>query len=264
MANWGGNIIGGAGTGAAAGSAAGPWGALAGGVLGALAGVFTSLSEESDAKKKQEIIDNAKNEFNLTQDQIDTLMDEFYTTPENFLGTKEDVTAYRDAIKNYDPSSFIYGYDAETGKFDENLYDFSKTWDKSVDDFVNPYYDKIIKNTSDKVQHSAAGAGVGRGTGAANAIAEAVAKKDDELYKTALQEYNTDRAQTYSEWSGNIDRMQQRLNQLKAATDTQLNNLGTLANDYTQHQQNYFSDQIASKQNRNNANLQLANMGLMI
>ena len=264
MANWGGNIIGGAGTGAAMGSAAGPWGALAGGVLGALGGVFASLSEEDDAERKQKIIDNAKAQFNLTQGEIDSLMDEFYTNPENFLGTKEDVESYRKAIQDYDPSSFIYGYDGETGKFDENLYDFSKTWDKSVDDFVNPYYDKIIKNTSDKVQHSAAGAGVGRGTGAANAIAEAVAQKDDELYKTALQEYNTDRAQTYSEWSGNIDRMQQRLNQLKAATDTQMNNLGTLANDYTQQQQNYFSDQIASKQNRNNANLQLANMGLMI
>lgn len=263
-ANWGGNIIGGAGTGAAMGSVAGPWGALAGGVLGALAGVFSSISEESDAKRKQEMLDDAKAKFNLNQDEIDTLMDEYYSNPDNFLGTEEDVKAYRDAIKNYDPSSFIYGYDAKTGKFDENLYDFSKTWDKSVDDFVNPYYDKIIKDTSDKVQHSAAGAGVGRGTGAANAIAEAVAQKDDELYKTALQQYNTDRAQTYAEWSGNIDRMQQRLNQLKLATDTQMNNLGTLANDYTQQQQNKYGDQVASMQNRNNGNLQLANMGLMI
>lgn len=251
MANWGGNIIGGAGTGAAMGSVAGPWGALAGGVLGALGGVFASLSEEDDAERKQKIINNAKAQFNLTQDEIDTLMDEFYTNPENFLGTQEDVEAYRNAVNSYDPNQFVYDFKA----FD---------YDKDVDDFVNPYYDKIIKNTSDKVQHSAAGAGVGRGTGAANAIAEAVAQKDDELFKTALQQYNTDRAQTYSEWSGNIDKMQQRLNQLKSATDTQMNNLGTLANDYTQQQQNYFSDQIASKQNRNNANLQLASMGLMI
>lgn len=250
-ANWGGNIIGGAGTGAAMGSVAGPWGALAGGVLGALGGVFASLSEEDDVERKQKIIDNAKAQFNLTQDEIDTLMDEFYTNPENFLGTQEDVEAYRNAVNSYDPNQFVYDFEA----FD---------YDKDVDDFVNPYYDKIIKNTSDKVQHSAAGAGVGRGTGAANAIAEAVARKDDELYKTALQQYNTDRAQTYSEWSGNIDKMQQRLNQLKSATDTQLNNLGNLANDYTTQQQNYFSDQIASKQNRNNANLQLASMGLMI
>jgi hypothetical protein len=251
MANWGGNIISGAGTGAAMGSVAGPWGALAGGALGAIAGVFSSLSEENDAKRKQEMLDDIKGRFNLTQDEVDTLMTQFYENPDNFLGTKEDVDAYKDAIKAYKPENFVYD-------FDEFNYD------KTVDDFVNPYYDKIIKNTSDKVQHSAAGAGVGRGTGAANAIAEAVAQKDDELYKTALQEYNTDRSQSYNEWSGNIDKMQQRLNQLRAATDTQLNNLGTLANDYLQQQQNYFGDQIASKQNRNNGNLQLASMGLMI
>lgn len=251
MANWGGNIISGAGTGAAMGSVAGPWGALAGGALGAIAGVFASLSEEDDAKRKQEMLDDIKGRFNLTQDEVDTLITQYYENPENFLGTQEDVDAYKQAIKDYNPQDFVYDFD-----------EFS--YDKNVDDFVNPYYDKIIKNTSDKVQHSAAGAGVGRGTGAANAIAEAVAQKDDELYKTALQEYNTDRSQSYNEWAGNIDRMQQRLNQLRAATDTQLNNLGTLANDYTQQQQNYFGDQIASKQNRNNANLQLASMGLMI
>lgn len=250
-ANWGGNIISGAGTGAAMGSVAGPWGALAGGVLGALAGVFSSLSEESDAKRKQAMLDDAKAKFNLTQDEIDSLMEQYYSNPENFLGTREDVDAYKEAIASYNPDDFVYDF----GEFN---------YDKTVDDFVNPYYDKIIKDTSDRVQHSAAGAGVGRGTGAANAIAEAVAQKDDELYKTALQQYNTDRAQTYSEWSGNIDKMQQRLNQLRAATETKMNNLGTLANDYTTQQQNYFGDQVASMQNRNNGNLQLASMGLMI
>lgn len=250
-ANWGGNIIGGAGTGAAMGSVAGPWGALAGGALGAIAGVFASISEESDAKRKEEMLDDIKDRFNLTQDEIDTLMEQYYANPENFLGTKEDVDAYKQAVQEYNPQDFVYDFD-----------DFS--YDKSVDDFVNPYYDKIIKDTSDKVQHSAAGAGLGRGTGAANAIAEAVAQKDDELYKTALQEYNADRSQSYNEWAGNIDRMQQRLNQLRAATDTQLNNLGTLADDYLTTRQNQYTDQIASMQNRNNGNLQLASMGLMI
>jgi hypothetical protein len=251
MANWGANITAGAGTGALAGSAAGPWGALAGGVLGALGGVFASLSEENDEERKQTILNNARYQFGLTQDEIDSLMQQYYSNPENFLGTQEDVEAYRAALDAYNPNDYVYDYD-----------EFS--YDKDVDDFLNPYYDKIIENTSNKVQHSAAGAGVGRGTGAANAIAEAVAKKDDELYKTALQQYNTDRAQSYTEWSGNIDKMQARLNQLKAATDTKINNLGTPAQDYTQQQQNHFSDTIASLQNCNNANLQLASMGLMI
>lgn len=251
MANWGANITAGAGTGALAGSAAGPWGALAGGVLGALGGVFASLSEEDDEERKQTILNNARYQFGLTQDEIDSLMQQYYSNPENFLGTQEDVEAYRAALDAYNPNDYVYDYD-----------EFS--YNKDVDDFLNPYYDKIIENTSNKVQHSAAGAGIGRGTGAANAIAEAVAKKDDELYKTALQQYNTDRAQSYTEWSSNIDKMQARLNQLKAATDTKINNLGTLAQDYTQQQQNHFSDTIASLQNRNNANLQLASMGLMI
>lgn len=257
MASYAGSAIQGAGTGAAMGSVAGPWGAAIGGGLGLMAGIFSAYDAEQDAAKKREILEDAKKQFNLTQDDIDLLMKEYYSNPDNFLGTKEDVDAYRQTIESYNPSDFVYD-------FDEFKYTDENGKEKTVDDFVNPYYDKIIKNTSDKVQHSAAGAGVGRGTGAANAIAEAVAQKDDELYKTALQEYNTDRSQRYSEWAGNIDRMQQRLNQLKAATDSQLTLKGNLANDYLTTQQQAMADQIASKQNRNNGNLQLASMGLMI
>lgn len=251
MASYAGSAIQGAGTGAAMGSVAGPWGAAIGGGLGLMAGIFSAYDAEQDAKKKRQILEDAKKQFNLTQNDIDALMQEYYSNPDNFLGTKEDVEAYRQAIESYNPSDFVYDFD-----------EFS--YDKSVDDFVNPYYDRIIQDTSDTVQHSAAGAGVGRGTGAANAIADAVAKKNDELYKTALQEYNTDRSQKYSEWSGNIDKMQQRLNQLKSATDTQIGLKGNLAQDYLTTQQQAMADQIASKQNRNNGNLQLASMGLMI
>lgn len=257
MANWGGNIISGAGTGAAMGSVAGPWGALAGGALGAIAGVFSSLSEDADERRKQEALDEVKKQFNMTQDEVESLLNLYYQNPENFLGTADDVKAYKEAIANYNPNDYVYD-------FDEFKYQDENGKDITVDDFVNPYYDKIIKNTSDKVQHSAAGAGVGRGTGAANAIAEAVAQKDDELYKTALQEYNTDRSQKYSEWAGNIDRMQQKLNQLKAATDTQIGLKGNLANDYLNTQQQYFSDQVAAKQARSQGNLQLGSAGLMI
>ena len=251
MASYAGSAIQGAGTGAAMGSVAGPWGAAIGGGLGLMAGIFSAYDAEQDAAKKRAILEDAKKQFNLTQDDIDSLLQEYYSNPDNFLGTKEDVEAYRQAIESYNPSDFVYDFD-----------EFS--YDKSVDDFVNPYYDRIIQDTSDTVQHSAAGAGVGRGTGAANAIADAVAKKNDELYKTALQEYNTDRSQKYSEWSGNIDKMQQRLSQLKSATDTQISLKGNLAQDYLTTQQQAMADKIASKQSRNNGNLQLDSMELMI
>ena len=241
----------GAGAGAAAGSVAGPWGALIGAGVGTLAGLFSAYEQEQDSARKQRILDHIKSQFNMDQAEVERMMAEYYDNPENFLGTQKDVEDYRQAIKDYAPDDFVYDFD-----------EFS--YDKDVDDFVNPYYDKIIDATSKKVQHSAAGAGVGRGTGAANAIAEAVAQKDDELYKTALGEYNADRSRAYSEWSGNIQAMQNKLNQLKAATDSKMNLTGNLANDYLTTQQQRKQDEIAAAQNRSQGNLSLASMGLMI
>lgn len=251
MANYGSGFVSGAGAGAMAGSSLGPYGALAGGLLGGIAGLFGAYEQEQDEKKKQAILDQAKEQFNLTQDEVEQLMRDYYDNPDNFLGTQEDVAAYRKAIADYDPEKFV-------GDFDEFNYG------KSVDDFVNPYYDKIIGDTTKQIQHSAAGAGVGRGTGAVNAIATGVAQKENELFNTALNQYNTDRSQSYTEWAGNIDKMQQRLNQLKAATDTKLNLQGNLSADYLNTQKERVQDEIAQKQQRTAGDLQLANMGLMI
>lgn len=264
MASYLGSAVKGAGAGALSGSFVGPVGGIVGGGLGLIAGLFDALDAENDREAKQEILEEISSKFNLQQDEIESLMHQYYSDPDSFLGSKEDVDAYHKAVKNYNPGDYIYGYDSSTGQFDEDKYDFSKSWNKSVDDFVNPYYDKIIKDTSDQVQHSAAGAGIGRGTGAANAIAKAVAQKNDELYKTALQEYNTDRAQSYTEWAGNLDRMQSRLNELKAATDSQLNLQGGLAKDYMDTRKQYFEDVINAKQSRSQGNLQLGSAGLMI
>lgn len=264
MASYMGSALQGMGTGAAVGSAAGPYGAIAGGILGTLAGIFSAADAEEDREKKQKILNNAARQFNLDMDEVESLMNEYYSNPDAFLGTQEDVQAYRDAVKSYNPSDYIYGYDADTGTFDESKYNFGDSYKKTIDDFINPYYDKIIADTTAGVQHSAAGAGLGRGTGAAQAIATAQAQKEDELFKTALQQYNTDRAQSYTEWSGNLQRMQDRLNQLKSANDTKLQMQNNLASDYTNQMQNKYSDMIAQKQNRSNGNLSLASMGLMI
>lgn len=254
MANYGSNFLQGAGAGAVAGATASggnPIASIVGGALGGLAGLFGAHEQEKDNKKKKKILEQAAQQFNLTQDEIEMLMDDYYANPENFLGTKEDVEAYKAAIANYDPNAFV----ADFNEFE---------YDKDVDDFVNPYYDKIIDSTAKQVQHSAAGAGVGRGTGAANAIAQGVAEKNDTLYNSALNQYNTDRATKYSEWSGNITALQNRLNALKAGTDTKIAAMGNLANDYTQQQQQMMQDSIAAKQARSSGNLSLANMGLMI
>ena len=59
MANYAGNAIQGAGTGAAAGAAFGPWGALAGGAVGLAAGLFSAYEQEQDERKRQKILEQA-------------------------------------------------------------------------------------------------------------------------------------------------------------------------------------------------------------
>lgn len=251
MANYGTGFIQGAGAGAIAGSGFGGVGAIAGGVLGGIAGLFGAYEQEQDSKKKRKILEQIKQDYNLTQDEVELLMDDYYNNPNNFLSTQEEVDAYREAIANYDPNAFV----ADVDGFE---------YDKDVEDFLNPYAEDIIDDAAKRVQHSAAGAGVGRGTGAAKAIAQGVAQKEDALYNTVLGQYNADRATKYNEWSGNITALQNRLNALKAGTDTQLSMMGNLASNYQQQQQQMLQDQIAAKQARSGGNLQLANMGLMI
>ena len=252
MSSYGSGIVQGAGTGAVAGGVAGgPVGAAIGGGLGALAGIFGAYEQEQDAEKKRKILERARREFNLSQDEVEGMLDEYYNNPENFLGTQADVDAYRAAVDSYNPQDYVYD-------FDEFNYD------KTVDDFVNPYYDKIIGDTEKRISHSAAGAGVGRGTGAANAIATGVAEKEDQLYNTALNAYNQDRTRSYSEWSGNIQAMQNKLNQLKAATDSAITLRGNLATDYTSARKAEAEDRIGAKQDRTNGNLTLYTQELMI
>lgn len=170
---------------------------------------------------------------------------EQYYNDRGSLGTEDDVNEYKKLISSYNPSDYVY---SDFGKF-------SDEYNKTVDDFVNPYYDQIIKGTSDALQHTAAGAGLGRGTGAALNIAQGVAEKEDELYKTALNAYNTDRSQAYTEYNDYIKNMQSKLDSLNNATQTQATLYGNLANDYYDAMDakqtaltNLKSDKIASDQ----------------
>lgn len=135
------------------------------------------------------------------------------------VGSEADAQTYADLIRSYNPEDYVADFD-------------EYTYGKSVEDFLNPYYDKIIGETAKATQHTAAGAGLGRGTGAALNIASDVAKKEDELYKTALQEYNTDRAQDYKEYADYITNTQNKLNALQKARSQQLAQYGDLAQDY--------------------------------
>lgn len=196
-------------------------------------------SSESKAAALAEI-KKMKDEAKSYYDTIDQDIASYYKT-RGGLGTATDASNYRAAINGYNPSSFVYDVDSKS---------FDDTYHKTADDFINPYMDKIIGDTAATVQHTAAGAGLGRGSGAATAIADAVAKKNEELYNDAYQRFTDDRQFAYNKYADYIANKQNQLNQLRAATDTKLSLQGNLASDYYNVMDAAQADKIKAMQDR--------------
>jgi uncharacterized protein YlbG (UPF0298 family) len=244
FANNAGTVLSNAGAGAGAGAALGPIGAAAGAGIGIIAGAFQAWANSEDEKRRQKILEEASKQLHISQDNLESMFNQYYKD-NNSIGNQGDVEQYRNLVEDYDPNEFVYD-------FDEFNYD------KGVDDFYAPNKQAIIDKTSDQLQHTAAGAGIGRGTGAANQIATGVAEKNESLYRDALDAMNKDRQFAYQIWNSNIQNQQNRLNQLKNVRDTQISMYGNLADDFQEWNQNKLQQQMALEQNKANQNLQLS------
>lgn len=229
----------GAGTGAILGSAIPGLGTALGTGIGAatglLSGLFSSYQESQDQARKDAIVQQMSEYLNQSTEDTQAMLDDFYASNSS-IGTSDDVDTYRSLIENYDPEEFVYDFD----EFNDN-YD--------VNDYYAANRDAIIQATSDKLQATAAGAGIGRGTGAARQIATGVADKNEELYQDALEAMNSDREFDYQVYSDSITNNQNRLNQLSDAYNTQLSNYGTLASDYQSWIQNQLQQNLDLQNN---------------
>lgn len=212
-------------------------------VAGAVQGIGGLALGAYDSYKTREAKRQAKEELKKLGLESDasyaTMLQDLtnYYANRNTLGTAEDAQTYSDLVHGYDPNDFVYDFD----KFEYN---------KTADDFINPYRDKIIKGTSDALQHTAAGAGLGRGTGAALNIAKGVADKDQELYNTAYSQYTDDRNTSYNQWSDYINKMQAKLNTLQQGYNNKVSMQGDLADDFYKVQDAQMADQLKLAQDR--------------
>lgn len=199
-------------------------------------------AQEEERKARERAAKELKAAGQLTDDEYRKVLsniDSYYQN-RGSLGSEADVNAYKQAIANYNPED----YAAEVGEFG---------YDKTKEDFLNPYYGAIISDTADQIQHTAAGAGLGRGTGAALNIAKGTAEKSDELYRTAMQEMNQDRSFAYQKFQDAIQNNQNRLNAINQATMNKMNLQGNLAQDYFNTMDQAQADKIAANQDRLNA-----------
>lgn len=200
--------------------------------------------QQADLDARMRAARELRNQGRLTEQQYNKVIDDIkaYYSSRGSIGTRADVNEYADAIRGYNPSDYV----ADIGDFDYN-------YNKTKEDFLNPYYNAIIGDTAAQIQHSAAGAGLGRGTGAAMNIAQGVARKEDELYKTAMSEFRDDRDFAYKKYTDAIANNQNRLNALLNATKYGIDTKGTLAQDYMDTQDSQMSDILKAQQDKLNA-----------
>lgn len=238
------NVIASTAAGAGAGFAVGgPWGSLAGGAIGLAAGLFGEYEAAQSEEEKRKVLEKASQQLNTSIANLQTKLDEYYRQNES-IGTAEDKLKYQELAHGFDPNEFVYDYE----DFDDN-YD--------VNDYYAANRQAIIDKTSDQLQATAAGAGIGRGTGAANQIATGVANKNEELYRDALQAMNQDRQFAYNLWNSQIQLGQNRLNQLRSAKEAQLSLYGNLAQDYQQWNQEKAQAYMDLEKEKMNNQLQL-------
>lgn len=235
------------------------WPVVAAMAGGALANLYAADKQSEAIRKASEAERQARLEAReelrklgtTTAQDYDALKEDinYFYDHRKGLGREDDLTKYRASIEGYNPNNYVYDFDKELGTFD-------KIYTKTKEDFLNPYYNQIIGDAALKAQGSAAGAGMGRSTFAAQNIARAVAQKEDELYKTALQEYNTDRSQAYKEYADAITRNQNRLNALREGDQYKMGLQGNLAKDYINVQDQRQADIMNLKQDKLNAKQQ--------
>lgn len=197
---------------------------------------MNSNAERNSRAEGRQWLNEQQAASNSQYDQILRDIDAYYNK-RGSMGTVQDVNSYKSAIAGYDPNKFVYTPEG-----------FS--YNKTRDDFITPYYDQIIGDMTQQVQHSAAGAGIGRGSGAAQAIAEAVAKKDNELFKEAQQEYKDDRNFEYQKYADYAQTMQRALDAKRAATDTKIALQGNLAQDYYGAMDAAQADRLRAQQDK--------------
>ena len=213
--------------------------ALIAGGIAAASLIGNMYNSNQDRKSRERAASRLSEQQRATDNEYSQMLRDIdsYYNGRGSLGTAQDVTSYKDAIAGYDPNQFVY----DRGEFD---------YGKTANDFITPLRDKIVANEIAGVQHSAAGAGLGRGSGAAEAIAQAVADKDEELYRLAQEDYRDDRDFAYKKYNDYAQAMQNKLDTLRAATDTKLTMQGNLANDYYSTMDAAQADRLKARQDK--------------
>lgn len=230
---------------------------IAGGIQGTADvgfGIYDRYQQAESANKARKRVERVSKQTESDYNQMLQMLEK-WRGDQTQKATPQMVSEYSRLLENFDPSQ--YGADIEKFEFTDDQGN-----PLTREDFLVKNRDQILQSVTDRIQHSAAGAGLGRGTGAALGIAEGVAEKDEKLQRLANQEYSTARQQAYSEWSDYIDKMQRKLDAERAGTESRISMLGGAIGQQQQQESDYMADLLALLENKR-ATINQANLALV-
>lgn len=206
------------------------------GLIGDIIGAYGASQERREAARRRE---QASRQIGSWESQAQAILNEAMGRNVS-LSTPSDLAEYQALKRSYDPSKYIYDFEP----FDKSSY--------HVEDYLNPQREAILADVAKRVQHTAAGAGLGHSSGAVEAIAEGLINKDEELYNQAREQMNTERSFDYGAYTDFINQKQKQLDTLQSGA---LQRLGMLRGDiqFDQEQQDAL---LANRLNLGNAAMQ--------
>lgn len=220
-----------------------PVGEIVGGFINGAAN-FINAQQQRDyerelQRQKEHAIQGALSQANADyQKEMEILND--YNNGRIRLADDNMVQLYKELMNDYQPE--VYNFD----KF---------SYDKTVDDFMNPMADKIAALAGLETQASQAGQGAAGGTGAMAGMGYSRWKAAEDLYKDAQAQYNAERSQAYQEYGDYIDRMQKKLDTISQGKLNKLQILGGAITNEQQQQSDYISDVLGIMGDKTSTNV---------
>ena len=206
------------------------------GLVGDIIGAYGASKERKAAERRRK---QANRQIGSWESQAQAILNEAMNNNIT-LSSEGDLDTYQALKRSFDPSKYIYDFDP----FDKSDY--------HVEDYLNPQREAILSDVAKRVQHTAAGAGLGHSSGAVEAIAEGIINKDEELYNQAREQMNTERSFDYGAYTDFINQKQKQLDTLQSGA---LQRMGLLRGDiqFDQEQQDAL---LANRLNLGNAVMQ--------
>lgn len=221
-------------------------GAAAAGVFDTLVNSWMNQQARDDERRQQEAkqraVQTAAAKANVTFDQMQKILDD-YNNGRISLADDNTVQQLKTLMNEYQPQ----------------VYDFDKfSYDKTVEDFMNPEAEKIAQLAGLETQAQMAGQGNAKGSGGLANIGYSRWKAAEDLYKDAQAQYNADRSQAYKEYGDYITNMQKKLDTISKGQLDKIDLLtGAVKNEQGQ-QSDYISDLLGIMGDKTSTNINAA------